>query len=594
MSDAAVSLLVLGCAIALFVWNRLPVGVVAILTALSLAATGVIDVPTALAGFGDPVVIFIAGLFVVSAGLEDSGVTSWVARALIDKAGTKRTSLLVAVMLLSALLSALITPNGAVAALLPVVIVAARRAGLSPSGLLIPVAFGGSAGALLTLSGSPVNVIVSEAAVGAGGRPFGFFEFALAGVPLVIGTIVCAVLGHRLLPDRVTGSVVADYGGHLDTLVEHYSLDQGFFRLGVPASGAPAAQVLENADVQVVGVQDRAGDPAPVDRPLHPGDVVVVTGPYDAVQRLAADAGLTVVSTPLTRQTRESLLNGSVGVAEVVVAPRSSLIGETFFPGLVRGAITVLGVSRYGRDRGAARTTLVQGDALLVHGTWPAVQALEHDADVLVVDSPELVRRQTVPLGGAAVRAVGVLVLMVALLATGAVAPAVAGLIAATAMVILRVVSPAQAYRSISWQALVLIGGLIPLSVAIRESGAATLIADRLVDLVGSGHPLLLLVALFALSAGLGQVISNTATSLVVVPIAIEAGLQLGLDLHTVLMTVTVACGASFLTPIATPPNMMVMAPGGYRFGDFWKLGGVTMLFWLVVGVLGVAAIWGP
>jgi len=119
MSDAAVSLLVLGCAIALFVWNRLPVGVVAILTALSLAATGVIDVPTALAGFGDPVVIFIAGLFVVSAGLEDSGVTSWVARALIDKAGTKRTSLLVAVMLLSALLSALITPNGAVAALLP-------------------------------------------------------------------------------------------------------------------------------------------------------------------------------------------------------------------------------------------------------------------------------------------------------------------------------------------------------------------------------------------------------------------------------------------------------------------------------------------
>jgi len=140
----------------------------------------------------------------------------------------------------------------------------------------------------------------------------------------------------------------------------------------------------------------------------------------------------------------------------------------------------------------------------------------------------------------------------------------------------------------------VLIGGLIPLSVAIRESGAATLIADRLVDLVGSGHPLLLLVALFALSAGLGQVISNTATSLVVVPIAIEAGLQLGLDLHTLLMTVTVACGASFLTPIATPPNMMVMAPGGYRFGDFWKLGGVTMLFWLVVGVLGVAAIWGP
>src|SRR4029077_800024 len=188
VNDASLSLLILCISVALFVWNRLPGGCVATITPLALYFTGVLDAGTALSGFGDPVVIFIATLFVVSEGLEASGVTAWAGQVLTQRAGTKRSRLLIAVMALAAVLSAFITPNGAAAALLPVTVVVARRASLLPSKMLIPLAFAASAGALLTLSGSPVNVIVAEASHNAGGPGFGYFEFAIMGLPLVVCT----------------------------------------------------------------------------------------------------------------------------------------------------------------------------------------------------------------------------------------------------------------------------------------------------------------------------------------------------------------------------------------------------------------------
>jgi di/tricarboxylate transporter len=287
------------------------------------------------------------------------------------------------------------------------------------------------------------------------------------------------------------------------------------------------------------------------------------------------------------------LLNRELGVVEVVIPPRSPLVGESFYPGMLRGPdLVVLAVQRYGRDRGPRHTDLAEGDSLLLHGTWPAIEALADDRDVLVVDSPDLVRRQAVPLGPRAGRALVVLAGMVVLLALGLVPPAVAGLLAATAMVVLRVVTVQQAYRSVSWQTVVLIGGLIPLSIAIKDTGAADLIAGVLIDAVGSGRPYLLLVGLFLLTAILGQVISNTATALIVVPVAVSAALETGVSPKPVLMLIAVAGAASFLTPIATPANMMVMGPGGYRFGDYWKLGLPIMALWLVVALTVIPLVW--
>ena len=229
---------------------------------------------------------------------------------------------------------------------------------------------------------------------------------------------------------------------------------------------------------------------------------------------------------------------------------------------------------------------------MLVHGRWSAIESLAGNRDVLVVDSPDMVRRQTVPLGRRAPQAIAVLVGMVALLATGLVPPAVAGLIAATAMVALRVVGVQEAYRAVSWQTVVLIGGLIPLSIAIQTSGAADLIAEWIVTVVGDRGPYALMLALFLLTAVLGQVVSNTATVLIVVPIAISAAAETGISPQSVLMLVAVAGAASLLTPIATPANMMVMGPGGYRFGDYWKFGLVTMVVWLGVAMLVIPLVW--
>lgn len=597
MSDATLSLLVLAGCVGLFIWNRLSVGVVAILTALALYATGLITANEAVAGFGDPVVVFIASLFVLSEGLESSGVTAWAGQQLITRAGTARNRLLIALMGLSAVMAALVTPNGAAAALLPVVVLASRRSQQSTSQMLMPLAFAASAGALLVLSGSTVNVIVSDALFEATGERFGFFEFGLIGLPLVLVTIAVSVLlGRRLLPDRSPTSLPADYSAHVDTLVEHYSLDVGFFRLAVQAGsdvvGRRRDQVSVPEGVVLIGVQRASGAPAAEDDTLAVGDVVVVTGESAGITSLVDRHGFAVATTPLTRGTREALLGREVGVAELVVRPRSRVIGEVVFAGLVRSGVTVLGVRRLGKDRGGDHLVLAEGDSLLVHGPWSYVEAFAADDDVLIVDSPELVRRQTVALGPKAWRAIAVLVGTVALLATGAVPPAIAGLIGATAMVMTGVVGVPQAYRAVSWQTVVLVGGLIPLSVAIASSGAADLVAGWLVGIVGDGSPQVVLAAIFVLTVLLGQVVSNTATVLIVAPIAVAMAGESGVALAPVLMLVAVAGAASFLTPIATPANMMVMGAGGYRFSDYWKLGLATTLAWFVVAVLLIPVIW--
>ena len=416
MSDATLSLIVLAAAVALFVWNRLPVGVVAVLTALALAATGVLAPEQAIAGFGDPVVLFIATLFVLSEGLQASGVTTWAGQQLLAHAGTGRTQVVVSIMALSAVLAALVTPNGAAAAALPVMVLVARHSGVSTSRLAIPLAYAASAGALLMLSGSPVNVIVTDALQEATGSRFGFFEFAIVGAPLLLVTVAVAVLlGHRLLPDR--------------------------------------------------------------------GDV-----PSD--------------------------------------------------------------------------------------------------------DRPGPTRRQVDGLGPRAGWAVAVLVATIAMLATGAVPPAVAGLIGAVGMVLTGATSATHALHAIPWETLVLIAGLVPLSVAIAESGAADLLADAVVGVVPEGDGHLLLAALFVLTAGLGQFISNAATVLVVTPIALAAAETVEIAAEPVLMLVAVAGAASLLTPIGTPANMIVKDAGGYRFGDYWRLGLVTMLAWLVIATVLIPVAW--
>lgn len=606
MSEATLSLVILSVAVALFIWNRLPVEAVAIGVALMLYFTGLVDTRTLFSGFGDAVIVFIAALFVVSEGLQASGVTAWVSGTLARFAGRAYTRVLVAVMGLGAVISAVITVNGAAAALVPVTVAVARRARILPSRVLIPLAYGCSAGALLTLGGSPVNVIVHEASRDNGGPGFGYFEFALVGVPLVLVTIVVAALfARRLLPERASTTLPTDFSNYLPRIIEHWGLDRGLFRLTVgersaavtvPArdlvagqAGRSSAQPSTGVTLTLVATQTRGGRIADGHHRLEPGDVLVVEGDDSVVAEFAGHSGCSVEN--LATRSYDNLVGRDTGLAELVIPPRSDRLGEKVFPGLAWDGLTVLSVHRMNADVGARVVELSQGDTILVHGPWSAIDRLTASG-MLVVDSTEDVRRQTVALDHSAPRALAVLAMMVGLLVAGIVPPAVAALLAALAMVVLRVVRTEQVYRAIPWQTIILIGALIPLSAAIQTSGAAEEIAAPIVDLVGNRSPYLLLGVLFVLTAMLGQFISNVATVLVVIPIALAAATESGISVQAVLMLVAVAGAASLLTPIATPANMIVLNPGGYRFGDYWRLGIVTMVAWFGIAMVVIPFCW--
>lgn len=521
MAQSTTTFIILGVVVVLFVTNRIPVAIIAIGTSLALWATGVLDLDQATAGFGDPTVLFIAALFVVSEALDATGVTTWVGQQLIDRAGTGRTRIMVYMMIVAGLVTALITPNASVAALVPVVVIIAVRVGQNTSQLLIPLAFAAHAGALLALTGSPVSVIVSEAADDAGIGQFGFFEFALTGIPLLIGTIVIViVLGPRLLPHRNAARMPADLTDLEATLSTHYRIDGEEF---------------------------------------------------------------------------DSLFTRRFGASEVVVPPRSPMIGQRAYPGMRTdsGELVVVALLRDDRRVDDRDTRIIAGDTLLVRGTWQALSTqIEADDGVLVVDEPDVVRRQVVPLGLGAKEAIAVLVVMIVLLATNALPPAVAGLGAAGALVLLGVLSVDQAYRAIGWTTVILVAGMIPLSTAMRITGAADDLANALVDVVGDAGPYPLLIGIFILTAVLGQLISNMATALIMIPIALSAAAELDVGAAPVLMSLNVATAAALLTPVATPANLMVMEPGGYKFNDYWKLGIVVMAWYFVIAVLLVPLIW--
>jgi di/tricarboxylate transporter len=283
--------------------------------------------------------------------------------------------------------------------------------------------FGGHAGSLLALTGTPVNVLVSEAAADAGFGSFGYFEFALAGIPLVVGTVVIAMLfGQRLLPHRRSQTIPPDLSRHARTLVEQYRLEDGVFQLrlrpGSPLIGMPrtAIDVSDRPGLALVGAQD-GKDGRPLRRlTLAEGDMLVVRGDAESAGALAADQHLAFRSED-GGDVADVLFNRASGLAEVVIPPRSGFVGQAVFPGMVTpsGDLVVLAVQRRGLDQGPGETFLAAGDTLLLQGTWKALDERLDTPDVLVVDSPELVRRQAVPMGGGAWQAVAVLAVMVIL-----------------------------------------------------------------------------------------------------------------------------------------------------------------------------------
>jgi di/tricarboxylate transporter len=496
-------------------------------------------------------------------------------------------------MLIVAALTALIGVNGSVAALLPMVVLVAVRLGIPASKLLMPLAFGAHAGSQLALTGTPIHILVSDATVAAGEGGFSYFDFTLVGIPLVAAAIsIVLLVGRRLLPEREPDKITPDLSDHARTLIDHYGLGEWVAKLEVPEGsplvGSSASELTTG--VQIVDVTGRIGS-VDSSSPMPEGAVITVRGTTQQIEDLINEHGL--VKRPSVLGGKEMLMDRRIGVVELVIPPRSPIIGEHIFPGETTssGDFVVLGLQRQGESIEGEGVRLDVGDTVLLQGTWAALDQFE-PSDALVVDEPGEIRRQVFPLGPGSLRAIVCMLGMVVLLATGAVSAAVAAILAAGALVLTRVLTMRQAYHSVQWTIVVMVAALIPVSVAVEQSGVAADIAGGLVDLVRDAGPYALLFGLFVITATFGQLISNTATALIMIPIAITAAHDFGISVRPVMMSLTVAAAGAFLTPIATAANLMIMEPAGYKFADYWKLGGLMLLLFGLASVFLVPVFW--
>lgn len=595
------TLSIISVVMVLFVWNQVPAAVVAVAGSLALYFTGILTVQETLGGFGDPVVVLIAALLAIATGLETAGVGAWAGQMLIRHTGSNDTWRLVAIMIVAAVFSGLIGMNGAVAAMLPITVVVAIRTSVAPSRLMIPLAFACLTGSKLTLLGTPVNLIAATQADEGGVGHIRFLEWAVLGIPLLAGTIGLIVLfGRSLLPERRGRSIPPDLSTHADTLVEQYRLDDGihYFRVRhtSPYIGKPPGDIDLNGyrNLQLVSLLD-GRNLAPLQRgEIAEGDLLLVRGIAEQAGRLAADMHLAVRESDAEASVGDLLLSRTSGLAEVVIPLRSELIGQQAFPGMATesGDLMVIAIQRGNAEINNEPVVLQGGDHLLLQGTWKALDQYLADPKVLVVDSPEVVQKQAVALGQGAPAAISILALLVILLSFDIVPAPIAAAICATLMIVTRVLTLPQFYRGIDWNTCIVIGAMIPPATAMTKTGAAVLIGDYVVSALGAAGPHVVLAGIFLVTAAISQFISNTSAALVMMPIGLATATELGVNALPLMMGVAMGASASFLTPFANGVSLMVYGPGGYRFGDFWKLGLLVMIWMLMVTVVVVPLYW--
>lgn len=624
--------IILGVTIILFIHGKLRSDLVALISLLGLFLAGVLTSEQALAGFSDSTVILIAALFVVGEGLSRTGVTAWMGNQVLQLAGSSKVRLLVVLMVGTAVLSAFISNTGTVATLLPAVVAASWRIGSVPSKFLMPLAFAANTGGLLTLTGTPPNIVVANALDSAGYRPFAYFEYAYIGIPLLLCTIAyMSFIGRKLLPKRNADQRPLDLTQSMGEFATTFSLPENLFYLRIRQASPLVGKTLEEAalgrDYNITVVRIDRGQGAEPDEPASGGRLRNIR---DQIGQLQPESGPTPVpgaQTVIRSQDRllvkastlnirrlsikynlgvqeveegsevlsHELLSTEIGVAEVLLTPRSQYIGRSLAE--VRFAdkfkVQVLSIWRGDKAIMGSNVKLKFGDMMLVRGRWDDIDLLRNETrNFVVTGSPEALSRQIIELSPRSFFAILVLVGMVTMMVTGIVPTVMAAVIAAVAMVLGGCLSMGQVYRSIGWQSVVLIASMIPMSTALSVTGGAELLASGLVATLGSISPLALMAGVFLLTASFSQVINNTATSVLVAPIVLQASLEMGVAPHPLLMAVAVSASTAFLTPIGTTTNLMVLTAGGYKFTDYIKVGGPLILLFLLISLVLIPIIW--
>lgn len=628
MTPSTYTFVVLGLTISFFVWGKIRSDVIAIISLLALFLGGVLSTSQALSGFSNSTVVMIAALFVIGEGLSRTGITSWLSKQVILFAGEKTARILVVLMIGTAVLSAFISNTGTVATLLPATIAIAWSVNTLPSKLLIPLAYAANTGGLLTLTGTPPNIVVSDALINAGLTPFGFFEYAYIGFPLLVVTIFYMIfIGQKLLPENEMNNKPENLDSSMQGVVDTFSLDGKLFLAHIDKESTLLNMTLGAAALgrdYMLSVLRINRDESPLERSLgqkqrrrralrglrnninedipskytmiKKGDVLLLKGSAIAVQKASEELGFQVEEIDIEKERiADILVSSEVGVAEVLITPRSAYVGKRIQEVDVskRYGVQILSILRGGEVITRENATLRFGDALLVRGAWRDIEQLRvQRSNFTIVGSPDDLSRQVVSLNWRAIIAVLSLVGMVTMMVTGIVPTVIATLIAAAVMVLGGCLDMNQAYKSVGWQSVVLIAAMIPLSIALDVTGGAELIANGLVDTLGAVNPLVLMAGVFLLTSAFSQMINNTATAVLMAPIVLQAATLSGLSPYPLLITVSISASTAFLTPVGTTTNLMVMTPGGYSFNDYLKVGTPLMLIFLAVSLMLVPIIW--
>ncbi len=604
------TLIILVLAVIFFVSGKVRSDLVALCVLLALLITRILTPEEGLSGFSNSTVIMMVGLFVVGGGIFQTGLAKMISSRILKFAGTSETKLILLVIMTTAGIGAFVSNTGTVALMLPIVVSMAAIANANPRRLLIPLAFASSMGGMMTLIGTPPNLIVSEALDNAGYGALSFFSFLPVGIVcLLVGICVLLPLSKRFLSQNKSSDKAGKSGKTLNQLVSEYSLSRNLFRIKVPANSPIKGNTVAGLDIRRKyglnimeirrneNLQNRfmrtVKQLSTPDTTIEENDVLYISGEPELVDTFVSDYGLVMMNVQSTEENSASLDFYDIGIAEVLLMASSRLNGRTVKESGFRDKfnLNVLGIRRKKnyllRDLGNVRLT--DGDVLLVQGNWKDIGRLSGEDENWVVLGQPMQEAAKVTLDYKAPMAAAIMVLMIVLMVFDfiPVAPVTAVLIAAALMVITGCVRGMEAaYKTINWETIVLFAAMMPMSAALEKTGISSLISNGLVDSIGGYGPLALMAGIYMTTSVMTMFISNTVTALLMAPIALQSAVQLGVSPIPFMFAVTVAASMCFASPFATPPNALVMSAGQYSFMDYVKVGlplqfimGVVMIF---------------
>ncbi|KAB5345272.1 SLC13 family permease [Bacteroides salyersiae] len=609
-----ITLIILVLSAVFFMSGKVRSDLVALCALISLLIFQILTPEEALSGFSNSVVIMMVGLFVVGGAIFQTGLAKMISSKILKLAGKSELRLFLLVMLVTSAIGAFVSNTGTVALMLPIVVSLAVSAGMNPSRLLMPLAFASSMGGMMTLIGTPPNLVIQNALTSAGFEPLSFFSFLPVGLICVtIGTLVLMPLTKWFLSKKGKIQEVNASGKSLNQLVKEYGLSSNLFRLRADTSSLLVGKTIIDLDVRrkygLNILEVRRGDIsqnrflktitqklAEPDTVMQEQDVLYVTGEVESVERFAEDYLLEMLDGHTTEEAAKannSLDFYDIGIAEIVLMPSSNLANRTVKDADLRGKfnVNVLGIRRKKeyilQDLGNEK--MHSGDVLLVQGTWQDIARLsKEDADWVVLGQP-LNEAAKVTLDYKAPVAAAIMVLMVVMMVFDfiPVAPVTAVMIAGVLMVITGCFRNVEAaYKTINWETIVLFAGMLPMSLALEKTGASEYISNSLVTGLGSYGPIVLMAGIYFTTSLMTMFISNTVTAVLMAPIALQSALQIGVSPVPFLFAVTVAASMCFASPFSTPPNALVMPAGQYTFMDYIKVGlplqvimGIVMVF---------------